>query len=127
MNNTEKFKKFMQNRFIAWEVARGEKGTVTDFATAIDVYQGDVSHWMKGTRVPGIKVLQKIAASKWIGPEVWEAAGFGYLVKDPVLLRTLAALESLPRPLQESFAEEAEHRAEEYGEKGQTSLTLQSA
>lgn len=115
MDNTERFKTFINARFLAWEQAIGKRGTVKDFARDIGTYQGDVSHWMAGDRIPGLKALQKITNSPWIGPEAWEAAGYGYLVKDPELIRVLVALDSLPRSIQERFATEAERMAREHG------------
>lgn len=130
--NSEKFKAFINSKFIEWEHAQGERGTVSGFAAAIsnsigsDVYQGDVSHWMKGSRIPGIKALRNLSKSPLIGPEVWEAAGYGYIVNDPLLLRTLASLESLPRPIQERFAEAAERAARNPGAQQELGAILQT-
>jgi hypothetical protein len=126
MDTGEKFAKFINARFIAWENGLGSRGTVSNFAKAVDAYQGDVSHWLKGTRVPGFKVLLKLSQNPIVGPEVWEAAGYGYMVKDPLQIRTLAALETLPRPLQEWFADQAERKAREHTQE-ETGLSFQAA
>lgn len=146
MDNLEKFKQYVHSRYIAWEASRGQRGDVSTFAREIGAYQGDVSHWLNGTRLPGVKVLKKITENSprirvqkivagqlteieepIIGPDAWVAAGYGYLVNDPELIRTLIALEQLPRSMQQSFAAEAEKRATEYIEQAERSPSFQLA
>jgi hypothetical protein len=121
------FHRFINEKYLAWEHNMvGGRGSVSGFAEAIGAHQGDVSHWLRGSRMPGEKVAKKIAASPLIGSQVLTILGYGYRVDDPLLIRTLENLETLPLPVQERFAEMAEQMAEK-ARTGQTNFSFQPA
>lgn len=107
----DRFGSFMTTKFLEWQTALGRRATVTEFADALDLYQGDVSNYLHGRRIPGVKIVQKMAANPIIGVGIWQAAGYGRVVEDELELRTLAALEALPPQLKEKFVLEAERLA----------------
>lgn len=116
----EKFKNFMTERFLAYERQLGRRVNISEFTEAIGpgIYQGDVSYWLKGTRVPGLTVVKRLAANPVIGPGVWEAASLiEPMPVNPLLRRSLAAMEKLPPGVQERLTEMIENRAREYQEK----------
>jgi len=103
------------NRKITEYQAREERLiTVTEYAELLGVHQGDLSHWLKGRRTPGEKVVKKLAANPLIGPEVWEAAG---IITDPVV----AALNRLPDDLRRRYEAEIMRLADEQDNRQKTS------
>lgn len=108
----KEFGQFVNKCFLAWCEQRINdglnRGTVTEFAKALDIHQGDLSHMLAGRRVPGVLVLQKLAANPLIGPRIWQAAMSGRFVSDPHELRALAALDNLPEPMKERWLQVAE-------------------
>jgi hypothetical protein len=116
----KQFKEFMNARFLAYETSLGRRVNITEFAEAIGpgIYQGDVSYWLKGARVPGLTIVRRLAANKIIGSGVWAASGLIEPAPDsPILRRTLSAMEQLPPGMQERITEMIEKRAREFQEK----------
>jgi hypothetical protein len=116
----KQFKEFMTARFLAYENQLGRRVSISEFAEAIGpgIYQGDVSYWLKGARVPGLTIVRRLAANPIIGAGVWSASGLIEPAPDsPLLKRTLAAMEKLPPGMQERITEMIENRAREFQQK----------
>jgi hypothetical protein len=114
------FKEFMTARFLAYENQLGRRVSISEFAEAIGpgIYQGDVSYWLKGARVPGLTIVRRLAANPIIGSGVWSASGLIEPAPDsPILRRTLSAMEQLPPGMQERITEMIEKRARDFQEK----------
>lgn len=121
------FKNFINQKFIEFERAAGERKTVTNFAEYLDENQGNVSHWLNGTRVPQKKVLDRLA--KILGPEVYAAAGYiEPMPENPLLRHLLRLVDGLPKMDQEYIVQLAEQKAAEKKEGGtEKPLTFQLA
>lgn len=118
------WKDFINRKFLEYQMSQGRRVTVSEFADAVSlppavndrglkIYQGDVSHWLKGTRIPGVKYLKALAKSPLVGPGVWEAAGFEFDVSDldPVELQVIEAMRELPESMRNEFARQVEDTA----------------
>lgn len=140
MDQKKIFREFINARFLAFQNAKGERATVTEFADALSVraesgevinqvFQGDVSHWLHGTRIPGAAMLKILAKSKWVGPDVWKAAGYQFGPDlDPLEAQVLGFMRKMPPAMRQEFARMVESRAEAEQEKGeQSQLSFQGS
>lgn len=94
-----------------WEKSR-ERATVTKFSRYIDENQGDVSHWLNGTREPKGRVIDRLA-KKW-GPEVYEVLGkVEPMPKSPLLRKVLSLMDNMSPEGQEEVARMVEEKAAE--------------
>jgi len=76
---SNKFAKFIEQAYIAYQAKEGRRVSVSEFAKALGVSQALISHWMSGSRKPGREVVAKVA--KVLGPDIYIAAG--YIPDDP--------------------------------------------
>jgi hypothetical protein len=144
MDQREVFKRFMNERFLAFQNDKGERATVTQFADAISkkaesgeviyrFYQGDVSHWLKGTRLPGSGMLKILAQSPLVGPGVWKAAGFelNQPELDPLEEALINNLRRMPPTVRQEFAKriakQAEDARRQHSQSEQPGLSFQAA
>jgi hypothetical protein len=105
------FKKYQQYQDELWK-ERGVKATISMFADHVGENQGDISHWINGTRTPKGRILDRLA-KKW-GPEVYTAAGaVEPAPTDPLLRKVLRLMANLPPDVQEEIAQLAEEKARE--------------
>ena len=106
------FKNYINQKFLDFERRSGSRKTVTEFATDIGENQGNVSHWLNGTRTPQGTVLARL--QKTWGDEVYAAAlPIEIMPDEPVLRRAVEAMKKLPPQLREQIAEAAERYAQE--------------
>lgn len=117
----------MLARFAAYQAANTDRRTtVTQFAEALGVEQGTVSHWLRGNRVPGDKVLRQLAANPIIGPEAWEAAN-RIPELSPALRLILRFVGPLPEDEQERIASQIEQLVRDDPQSERNPGSLQAA
>jgi transcriptional regulator with XRE-family HTH domain len=119
------FKDYINREYINWMSRQGERKTISEFAKYLDVNQGDLSHWLNGTRAPKGGTLAKVARA--LGPDAYQAAGQPEPMPDsPILRRTLRNMSKLPPAMQEQIADAVEKRAMEIIEQKKAQGTNQN-
>lgn len=133
------FRDFFTRKYLEYEARLGRRVTITEFADALSlraesgevigqIFQGDVSHWLKGTRLPGPKLLKILAQSPIIGPECWRMAGYEFEVDDlsPMEAAVLENLQRLPPAMQAEAAQMIENMAKKAGREQPRQYAMQT-
>jgi transcriptional regulator with XRE-family HTH domain len=78
--------KFLNKKFLEWQMEIGYRRTQTEFAEYLGVEPGTLGHWMNGRRKPDLESVELLAEK--LGPEIYDLAG--YLRPDPQLRRVVS-------------------------------------
>jgi transcriptional regulator with XRE-family HTH domain len=71
MNKT--FRQFLEDSFLKWQIDKGGRKTVYEFAEYLGVSQPAVSAWWNETRIPQGDTIRKLAEK--LGVEVYDVLG----------------------------------------------------
>lgn len=76
-----KFGDWLETEFLRFQMRIGKRQTLGDFAKALQISQGLLSHYLKGIRKPREATVVKM--SDILGDEIYKV--LGYAIPDPVL------------------------------------------
>lgn len=62
--------KWLTDGFLRWQLASGEKHTVTEYAAYLGVSRDTLNKWMNGTRTPTGLYVRQLAEK--LGPEIYD-------------------------------------------------------
>lgn len=83
--------RFLDGKFLEWQVESGYRRTQTEFAKYLGVAPGTLSHWMNGIRKPDYENC--LTLSKKLGAEVFDICG--YIRPDPQLRKLIGNWDNL--------------------------------
>ena len=78
--------KFLNKKFLEWQMEAGQRRTQTEYAEYLGVAPGTLGHWMNGIRSPDYDSVEQL--SKKLGPEIFDVAG--YLRPNPQLRKVVS-------------------------------------
>ena len=68
------FSEWLEQKYLEFQIEQGRRVTLGEFAEALGISQGLLSHYLKGIRKPRISTVHKLADV--LGPEIYTILGY---------------------------------------------------
>lgn len=95
------FAQLLEQYFLDWQIDRGERCTLKEFAEYLDMNPAQISQWINGRRIPSKENIDKLAII--LGPEVYDALDLPR--PDPTLVYINEKWDQVPAEIQHHVKE----------------------
>lgn len=68
------FSEWLEQKYLEYQIQQSRRVTLGEFAEALGISQGLLSHYLKGIRKPRISTVHKLA--EVLGPEIYTILGY---------------------------------------------------
>jgi transcriptional regulator with XRE-family HTH domain len=113
MANKREFSKWLEQKFLAWQISQGSRKTITEFAEFLGFPKQTVTNWLNDRRLPSLENANEIAIR--LGYDVNGHALLGLPAPNVKWLKVPQVWHLLTDEEQEKYVEQIERDAQAKG------------
>jgi transcriptional regulator with XRE-family HTH domain len=98
------FPELLEQKFLEWQMEKGERKTLYEFANYLGVSHGTISFWINGVKKPSDSNIEKLA--ELFGNEIYDALDLPR--PNPYLQKLNRLWQFIPEEIQKKFSDEAD-------------------